>query len=184
MPSRPETRAVRRAFTLADAMILTAATALGLGVGRFWLAMYREARVGPNYGGTLEHAIRCGFWVAIAWTLALIPLGFKPPRPTWRRLRSRPGFVAAMATAAALLVALVHEWFVLKIRPWSLALRIFLPAVSSPARYGPMVAVAWLTLAVARGWRSECCWIDRLGRALGAFWIGAYVVLLVAGYGV
>lgn len=173
-----------RRFTLADAMLLTAATALGLGVGRLWLEMYRAARIGPNYGGPVQHAIRCGYWVALAWSLATIPLRLRPPRPAWRRLRAQPGFVAAVATAAGLLVAVVHEWFVLRLRPWSLAMRIYLPAVSSPSRFGPMVAVAWLTLALARGWRPEAGWIDRLGRGLGVFWIGAYAVLLAFGYGV
>ena len=37
-----------------------------------------------------------------------------------------------------------------------------------------IVAGAWLTLAASGHWRSERSWIDRLGRALGTYWL-AYI---------
>jgi hypothetical protein len=33
------------------------------------------------------------------------------------------------------------------------------------------VVVAWVILLLSGRWRSEPSWIDRLGRALGVFWI-------------
>ena len=33
------------------------------------------------------------------------------------------------------------------------------------------VGAAWLLLVVSGRWRAEPVWIDRLGRALGIFWI-------------
>ncbi|MBI3467007.1 MAG: hypothetical protein HY000_28670 [Planctomycetes bacterium] len=37
-----------------------------------------------------------------------------------------------------------------------------------------VVAGALMTLAVSRRWRAERSWIDRLGRAVGTYWL-AYI---------
>ena len=37
--------------------------------------------------------------------------------------------------------------------------------------FGPAVLVSWTTLLLGRRWRAESSWVDRLGRAVGVFWI-------------
>jgi hypothetical protein len=39
------------------------------------------------------------------------------------------------------------------------------------AQAGGAVAAGWAILALGRRWRPERSWIDRLGAALGAYWI-------------
>ena len=39
------------------------------------------------------------------------------------------------------------------------------------AEVGFAIAACWLVLIVGRRWRPEPSWIDRCGRALGAYWI-------------
>ena len=39
------------------------------------------------------------------------------------------------------------------------------------AEVGFAVAASWLVLIVGRRWRPEPSWIDRCGRAVGAYWI-------------
>jgi hypothetical protein len=39
------------------------------------------------------------------------------------------------------------------------------------------VLTSWMTLIVGRRWRAEPTWVDRLGRAVGVFWIVAGAVV-------
>jgi hypothetical protein len=41
---------------------------------------------------------------------------------------------------------------------------------------GLAVIGAWLVLASGRRWGAEPSWIDRLGRLLGACWIGLFLI--------
>ena len=50
-------------------------------------------------------------------------------------------------------------------------------SLSAPA--GLAVAVAWLGLAASGRWRPQASWIDRLGRGLGATWIGITALTLM-----
>jgi hypothetical protein len=40
-----------------------------------------------------------------------------------------------------------------------------------PPFVGLSVVVSWMTLLVGRQWRAERSWIDRLGRAIGIWWV-------------
>ena len=46
-------------------------------------------------------------------------------------------------------------------------------------RVGLVVAGAWLILALSGRWRADPGWIDRLGCALGACWVGWLLVELI-----
>ncbi len=52
-------------------------------------------------------------------------------------------------------------------------------ALAMPRFAGFVVGGAWLALAMAGRWRPERSWVDRLGRAIGVFWIAAAVHFFV-----
>jgi hypothetical protein len=112
-----------RKFGVFDAMALVAATAVGLWVGRsiddrFWdelprlerpddwsqLASWAAYRETHGFVTTLASLAKP---MALSWTIALLGLRLRGPRPTVRRLGRQPGFSACLAvslvTAAHLL---------------------------------------------------------------------------------
>jgi hypothetical protein len=135
--------------------------------------------------------------VPVLWSIALFGLGLRRPRPALRRLVRQPGFVAAGAVALVAAIRLAG-FFTLIVRtignPYQTmglqffqtfaltvwyrgpvsAGTIYNPAYFASSAFGTSTAVvaAWLLLAVSGRWRSEPGWLDRLGRGLGAFWVG------------
>jgi hypothetical protein len=188
----------RRRFRLIDAMILVAATALASGL---MLGMEQISRgqiswrdlpglfdFHPRIFGSGKHDPTIDVFVSAAflvtllalpfaamWTLALIPIRLTGPRPRFRRLARQPGIVAAFSAALALAIVGIQVGIVLWKDSESPFAMLALAAV--PAYPGLAVLIAWMTLLVGRRWRAEPSWVDRLGRALGAFWIvaGAFI---------
>jgi hypothetical protein len=171
-PSRP--------FTLTDAMILIAATAIGLCAERT-----RTSYLQLDTQFALSNS---EFWLdfacslALSLTLALIPLRLLQPRPAWRRLRRQPGLVVSLTSVLVVaLWCLSRAPSVLRASwrsiPWlkEAALADAFDTTFWPYFHGPAVAVAWMVLALSGRWCPEASWIDRLGRALGITWIGLFV---------
>jgi hypothetical protein len=50
------------------------------------------------------------------------------------------------------------------------------------SRIEPAVVASWVALALARRWRPEPSWVDRAGRALGAYWIALSLYRWVLGF--
>jgi hypothetical protein len=190
--------APRRRFCLRDAMILVAATAVGLGamdwigrasqgalswagVSEYWEAFLRPSSNGWPDDSRLTILLLAGRLLALlslplfaAWTLALIPLRLLGPRPRFRRLARRPGVTAAWATSVALTYAAIQvgvsELISGEIVPEDLAIDV---VSMVPMLVGLAVLASWTTLLVGRRWRPEPSWIDRLGRLAGIYWIVA-----------
>ena len=150
----------------------------------------------------LSHATywsqRLAFWPCpclAAWTLAVLTLASLPPHPPWRRLLRRPGIQAGLAWVAGLsAVAIaspptVFRWSglfsaagggpmpPLNWRGWWVHTWFALPGAA-----GLAVAVSWLSLAISGRWAADGAWPDRLGRLLGACWIGLGVLRLLASW--
>lgn len=111
-----------RRFTLVDALVLLAATAVALaGVRGMAMASLREANCLTLAGGIVEvprapqegwtpteilhyapHLV-CGFGpvFATSWTLGWLALRLRSPRPSRRRLWAQPGAFAALAALLA-----------------------------------------------------------------------------------
>jgi hypothetical protein len=95
-----------RRFTLIDAMVFVATTALGLGLTKgyyqdliFFLEHNHhhpwEFPPGIAVSATLRGiaaTLPCG----LAWTLGVLALRLRRPRPRWRRLARQPGLVACL----------------------------------------------------------------------------------------
>lgn len=172
-----------RRFGVLDGMILVAALAvaslsirpaLGFLLDLDGLGMDPELRL-----GTLPRmVVQATEPTAAALTVAFLLIRLRQPRPRFRRLMRQPGMAAGIAAASAMIVGvvLIAAAFALvgmpareiRYRGWFLP--IFAPA-------GGAVAAVWLFLALARVGRPEAGWIDRLGRALGGYWIVAFLAM-------
>jgi hypothetical protein len=175
------TKSLRR-FTLADAIILIAAVAAGLGTARINGDRYRQAIGDAAAVSASEQAIMSIFWPALLMTVALVPLRLRPPRPVMRRVRRQPGFIACVAVGlAATFVILEWASSLFSRSPSWFAAHVF-SLISSPWKIGPIVATAWLVLALSGRWQPEPSWIDRSGRVMGAAWIIVYTIYIILRY--
>jgi hypothetical protein len=172
-----------RPFRLLDALVLLVPMALSFALARNCLVHFWHPNVVRIWqGGTLR-------WAGLAVSLlsrfsgiamlALLFMALRPPRLHVRRLSRQPGLVAcaaaaaAMAPGAAIAIAITLFRHVPRWSPgndfWPLA----------EARITPAVIAAWILLAATGRWRAEPTFIDRAGRALGAYWIALGLVRLV-----
>jgi hypothetical protein len=181
----------RRRFTLLDAVVLIAATALALRLCQDVMAGQTEDFRTPweivadmKARGFLFAPVQILYWSQIAapflvcWNLVLVPLHLVPPRPRLRSLARRPGLIAGLATTATLaivgsgglLLALPSLWGA-KLDSDSLGHAIyptsFRAMLSGMFADGVAIASAWIVMAIGGRRRPEPIWIDRLGRALG-----------------
>lgn len=155
-----------RPFTILDAMILVGASAAGLALAR---TIFNDALTMPHSPMWVARPIT---YFLLAWTLALIPLRLRRPRPPLRRLMVQPGMAACCAVAIVTAIDAI-SWTIYGAQLDPQHARQML------ARYwrghsqhpGPAVALTWLGLALSRRWRPEPGWLDRLGRAVGALWL-------------
>ena len=176
MPTSP-----RRRFTIADAMILVTAAAVGALALRSYLPgflqLFGSLRTIPGDRFGLFLALACvrgpGSCLAVPLMAGLVGLRLRRPRPPWRRIRDEPGFVAGVVGLVSLVPGLA----------WHSAIR-HRPGFHSRASFDQVwylwthwtpeaVAGAWLALWLAGRWRPTPDWVDRAGRALGVFWVGA-----------
>jgi hypothetical protein len=154
--------------TILDMMALAAAFALGYMSA---LALAEQHVAWP--------IINCVSVVALPITWTLVALRFIGPRPTRARWFDPPGLSACFAVSAASLLNSWCAWDVIFIRPsvpqdvFSLvALRVVEPLPLAAAVLG-----TWSLLLINRRWRPEPSWIDRVGRCLGIYWLGAGLVV-------
>jgi hypothetical protein len=185
-----------RRFTLADAMILVAATALGIAISREGqrsvssIILFLDgigtpdpfARLKPVLSPPARGIVAWGP-VLTCWALALLALRLRRPRPGRRRLFASPGVAACFF--AVLLVAfrtaesawtssLTYDVYGADL-VWSSLQTPNLPHAlqdgSTSATVGFGVAALWIWMAVSGRWRPEPHWIDRMGRILGVTWL-------------
>ncbi len=173
----------RRNFALLDAMILTAATAVGLAL------MRSSGRTFPviGYQGLLRYvalgfeAIWISWYFLVAWGPSLLILRLLPPRQRLKKVLPEPGIVAC--SAATLAVTLQATYFL------TLAGTIGVAAASSRGflaqpnsmidecgtRVVFSILGAWLALILVGQWCPVRNWMDRLGRIVGIAWIAGYL---------
>jgi hypothetical protein len=165
-----------RRLDLVDALVLVAVPAAGFGLIHA-VELFFVGRVigGSNGRGCVAAAVP----FLIASTAACLVMILRRPRPTGQRLRQPPGMLACVA--AALAIGFETAWNVVMLARHGRAgfHRGLIPGAqglmqstyAEPVSF--CVAGAWLTLALARRWRPEPTWPDRLGRIVGILWIAA-----------
>jgi hypothetical protein len=175
----------RRRFTLLDAMVLLAATGIGLAGARAYQAsmdsMSNTPRVGVisiTFGSAIQYFGRPAPFLA-GWTVALFILRLRRPRPHYRRLVRSPGFAAGYAAILGLAccaVSIAIAWLIdyLKAKPFQLG--IFYMWMRSISFAGPSVAAVWLSLALQGHWRRRGAqdWIEISGIVLGVCWLASF----------
>jgi hypothetical protein len=184
-------------------MVLIAATAVALALFRpYYAAMDPLRWTGPidpatPFIGKMAGASGClvrAFPLLIAWTLSILVLGFRRPRPCWARLVRQPGLVAAFVAAAILTWRLIGFATMCARVIGNVSVAAWQPRhfqgfgcfiggnpglllfdtdhfVNTMAMIGAAVAASWLLLLVSGQWRPERSWNDRFGRVLGWYWI-------------
>ena len=170
---------VRRRFTLADGMILIAATAIGLAAMRIYLprGRYSLMEMGAR-GGWLDRVVRDLSYclpMFACWTIAVLILRLRKPRPPFRRLWKQPGAVAGLAVSVTVISNVVMLG---AIKLTSMAKpSLFVGAEPAYTKFlasthpGAAVAASWMLLTLAGRWRPERSVLDRTGRLFGVLWI-------------
>ena len=194
--------AVPRRLLLSDVVVLIGVTAIALGIFRMyhaelnplkWWPPGRYASTYRDYVGFVWSCLILASPFAMAWTLAILGLRLRHPRPRWGRVVRQPGLIAGLIAASVLAVRLLGFAIMfarIKVVPNNGAWRALLihNAFKSLGEPGPLIFGAdhflgtmamiglsvgsgWMLLLISGRWRPERSWIDRAGRVLGWFWI-------------
>ncbi len=177
---RRHSRPKHRRFTLADAMILVASSAVGI-------ALLRTASVSVPVSNSYPaiETLYASAWLPCLWSVAIVLIRLRGPCPGRRRLARRPGWMACLGALVGAMILVVENGgsFVVHRIRGSLPVPFLTPGswvwmTTRGLWAGPglMVVAVWMTLAVGGRWRTERAWDERVGLALGAYWI----LLLVA----
>lgn len=172
---KPETRR----FTIADIMIFVPAAAVGTLILRSYMPGHMRQIAYYTRNPTDPWGLwRCYGWatgpgscVVVPMMAALIVARLRRPRPRYRRLIDQPGFVACLAVMASLLPGLV--WIATIVhRPGFQRVGGFEQSWAIATNWVDTAVVgSWIALGLSRRWRPEASWIDRVGIALGAYWV-------------
>lgn len=182
--TRGGSRAMQRPrvrFTLFDAMVLVAATALGLGLAK---AIDPEG-LAPRSGFFLRWVFfGPSICLAASWALGLLLLVRGRPRALRRRLMRQPGLVVCFVSLLSMAIGLAGGSGFLCIqtgtpRAWS-SQPIGGYWYDAYARTSEFVIGAWVCLWLTKRWAPGRNWIDRVGRFVGLLWI---LQFLFAGLG-
>jgi hypothetical protein len=180
----------RRNFYILDAIILIAATAIGM-AGYIAVQRYLQ-REGPAPPGGLDrlpfevslrfrlHDFCRGFPCLLhAWGFAVLLLRLRTPRPRLRRMFRAPGAAACLAVFVMLTLRtaeLLVTWFVRAVRPlhastidWAPSFVDTLTSVGEAA--GPGIFALWVILAVNRALILSRDWLETLARAVALGWV-------------
>jgi hypothetical protein len=140
-----------RRFTLSDVMILVAATSAGLAANRAVLPPWPQA-AGSGTSEIIRFALLALLPYLAAWTVALLIIRLRSPRPRFRRLARQPGFVACAIAALGLLICGL-SWLLVTRRFLSFDPRMFLIGYTPHLCF--IVVGAWLALILGGSWRAE-----------------------------
>jgi hypothetical protein len=174
----------KRRITLADVMILVPAAAVGTLIlrsympGFGWQLAFIPTIAPDPYGLWRAHRwlYGPGSCLVVPWMAATIVIRLLRPRP--RLIRLQPGFVACVAVMISLPPGLAWLATILH-RPGFQRPESFEQAWTITTYWTETAVVgAWLALHLSRKWRPEPSWIDRMGRALGFYWIVRLCALL------
>ena len=194
-PMRPRTT---RPFQISDALVLVAATGLGLAGCRFWLSASKNGwdALWPTGAEPMPKrlwlaalgAIPISSILLLSWTAAVFWLRLRDPRPRRRQLWCQPGFLACVAAVyffawKCVGVGLLAAAEVLTASPTplpkinygdlvkELAFMLLSSHFAPQANVGAAVLLLWLVTWASGRCRPEPSWVDRSGRVLGAVWV-------------
>lgn len=184
-----------RRFSIADGMILIAATAAGIALsGRIRPDVWNKPRVQFDSWKAAIHfasvTMLMGLPCLIAWTLTIPLLRMRGGFSRWRRVARRPGMAACLSvwlsltpSVALILAGQVYSsgiaGFQTRINLYGAAGVLMEILWTAAPLIGWGVAMGWGLQAIQGRWRAEPTWTDRAGRALGTIWIGIAAVIMI-----
>jgi hypothetical protein len=172
----------RRRFSLLDAMILIAATAVGLGLVRVTFSNLATwmPQVFTKWPPMMAMHYRVtGFGPLLASSsVAMIWLHLIPPRPSFRQLARSPGFAASLASGLGIVLCFATngvEQLVLWVRGMPVV-PLYLTVNGMPMTVVIAIASAWVSITAGRRWRRRrgLDWRERLALAVAWAWILLY----------
>ena len=179
-PAAPDAEVPRPRFTLLDALVLVAATALGLWPIRDYLNQQGLPFQRPFPFPRVHYFPALVFWSLhatlvplAAWTVALTTLRLARWRSMGLRLAEEPGAASCLVATLALATIVVQ----IPVTLWYFRYSLTGSATFEGNFYfeAPKVAFAvfgaWVVLALSRRPTPGPTWIDRLGWALAASWV-------------
>ena len=168
----------RRRITIADVMVLVAATAPAILVARIVLTYIHYYGAPRSPFTPILRTL--GLWASalmpcvVSWMLALVALRFRHPRPRSRRLARQPGWLAIslgsvlVAIGAGIIAPTLHFAGSMSFPDiWHLLFYIL------PLVVGPGIASSWMTARCLGRLRGPSDWIELLGRVVGCYWFVA-----------
>jgi hypothetical protein len=141
-----------RRFNLLDIMVLVVVT--GAGLGWYWAYVQKAGQyfgTTPGMSRALSNAYWGGQWAPflVSTTVAVFIVRLRVPRPTWRRLRSQPGWVACASALAVSLFFLAETLGRFLVRD-AMGRRVTIMLDSLAVQFG--VTLRETGLAVAAAW--------------------------------
>jgi hypothetical protein len=169
----------RRRFTLLDAMILVAFSALAMPIYRAELPVIQTTELDTSDNGFGVAALliailwACITPVVLTWSIAVAVLRQIRPRPALRALSRQPGaFAMSVIAPLVLVVTPVHLLNTLLIESGTaLGYHIFLLMIVLPKLAGGAVAGVWLALWASGRFDRVTDWVDGFGRVLCVYWL-------------
>ena len=158
-----------RRFTIADLMILIAATAIGLAESHVFLVI-----LSSHSGRTFKVGVQI-LPCLTAWTLGFFAIRLRKPRPKRRHLMRQPGMVACCSLGFLMMMMGPPIW-IFKFASGGFGIGTFFVDLLWCLLFllpsgGALVLVSWGILSIGGRWRRESGWIDWLGIWLGIGWI-------------
>jgi hypothetical protein len=172
----------KRNFNIVDAVVLVAATAGGIGLGRTVddLASTPDGRLPAIGRQLLAERIHtsCAYLACLlfAWGLALLLLRVRKPRPRLRRLWRSPGAAACLTASVVVAVKLLESAAMCLV--WSVLERDEIPTAwilgiqTLPNQQaGAAILATWLVLIVSRAMRLTRDWLEVFGLLVASGWL-------------
>ncbi len=186
-------RVRRRSMTLLDSILLITSAAVGMGAFQFarrtwfrgWIQIADHGLPDISTWFTFDLIVTCcditAFLIPIVapWTLLLIALRMRPPRPRWRRIWRQPGMAACLAVLVGWCWSGLGLLLALDVRYVARPRRAITPEEWAYKYLGDevfmyvglAVAAIWIVQLVGGQWRRSVDWIDLMGRLVGILWI-------------
>jgi hypothetical protein len=169
----------RRVPTILDGIILIAASAVGLALARAG-SLSLGWGTHPGSISRLADGTRLASCLVLAWTVAFLPIRSRAPRPPWREVLRQPGAVACCAACLSVVIGAIAVIPLVvsalsKTAPF--LVQNIAVSVLSNQNIAHSVAAAWMALALSGVGRGDGGWVDRMGMALGTFWLLALAFL-------
>jgi hypothetical protein len=174
-----------RRFNLGDVMVLVAASAFALVLLQTAVSLRLFTPAPKSLAGRnlIEYLSVAGGCILVPLTIALIVSSLRDGRASRRDALQGVGFVSCVALVLAAILPVVYfvirvakaqEWLTEEgINP-DLAVGFNNMFGVLKLEAGPMIAGAWLALALTGRWRVGPSWIDRVGCLVGACYILMY----------